>query len=215
MNFVVGEALRQQGVKAAVALFSIDSIPNKKDLLEQEKKAAIKAILDYPESNEITGAYADLHDKHLQPGVPAPAQALISLIKKTGRIPNINCVVDAYNLVSARTFLSIGAHDLDRIKGSLRIDACAGNELYVPLGKSEPQKVNKGEYACMDEEKVICWLDIRQCDQTKVTKDTKRFLVYIQGNSETSAEYIDNALFIVVEHLTKICGATLLETVKA
>ena len=39
----------------------------------------------------------------------------------------------------------------------------------------------QGEYACVDDEKVLCRLDAKQCQQTRITRNTAAFLVYVQG----------------------------------
>jgi len=49
----------------------------------------------------------------------APAEYLLKLIKKSGMLPNINRVVDCYNIASAETLLSMGVHDLANIKGNI------------------------------------------------------------------------------------------------
>src|SRR3989338_11525386 len=114
----------------------------------------------------------------------SPAEHLLKLIQKSGMIPNINKVVDCYNIVSAETLLAIGAHDVAHIHGNLRFALTTGSEKYTPLLKQELEKIQAGEYACMDDEKIICRMDIKQCDETKVVEGTTKFIVYVQGNSE-------------------------------
>ena len=213
MKFTVDEELKIEGCQVRAAIFETGKIVNKVAELEDEKSSVFKRILDSNAENPISHEYKRLHDKYGQPGILGPAEFLVNLAKKNRRLPNINCVVDAYNLISALTFLSIGAHDLNNVKGNLKLTVCNGNEIYTPLGSGEKQKVNAGEYACTDDEKVICWLDIKQCNETKITKDTKKYIIYIQGNSKTSKELLEEALNLVVNYQTRFCAAKLLELI--
>ncbi len=185
------------------------SVSNRSNPLERRKKEAIPQIqaLD-PQTNPILQAYRELHDQAGLTGQLPPAQHLITLAKNNGRLPNINTVVDSYNLVSALTCLSIGAHDTAHIKGDLRFLITDGSERYTPLGESEPIKVGAGEYACMDEQKILCRLDLKQCNETKITKETTEFIVYVQGNRNTEFDYIMAGLTQVCELLVEICGGS-------
>ena len=109
-------------------------------------------------------------------------------------------------MVSLDTFLAIGAHDSDKIKGNVQFRLVKGDEVYVPLGEIKPVKINKGEYACVDEEKILCRMDMKQCEQTKVTIDTKHFIVYAQGNKEISEKQVKDALKKTCETIIKYCG---------
>jgi len=68
------------------------------------------------------------------------------------------------------------------------------------------QKTNKGEYACMDGERVICRMDIKQCDETKIDDNTSNVFIYVQGNKATSDKYIRTALKQACENIIKSCG---------
>jgi hypothetical protein len=134
----------------------------------------------------------------------SPAEHLLQIIKKTNDIPNINNVVDLYNAFSAKSILSIGAHDIKGIKGVIRFVPTNGFEKYTPLGKSVYEKVEPGKYACMDDEKILCYMDIKQCDETKITSDTKEFILYIQGNKFVSKKYILNILQELCDAMKKM-----------
>ena len=206
----ISPEVEKLGIKTVAALFANARVSNRSGALEEKKKEIIGTIKDLTD-NPILAAYRELYKFCNAEEFTPPAVGLIQLGKRNGRLPNINTVVDSYNLVSVETLLSIGAHDIDKIKGNLVFKITDGSELYIPLGSSEPEKVNSGEYACMDEEKIICRMDVKQCEQTKITKETKSFIVYIQGNKNTDFDYLVKALDKICKYITSFCGATLVK----
>ncbi len=192
-----------------MALIRGANISNKSNPLEKRKKEAIPALqaIDL-ETNPVLAAYRELHRQAGLNEVVPPAQHLIALAKANGRLPNINTVVDCYNLVSAQTGLAIGAHDTAFIKGNVAFKITDGSERYTPLGASEPLPVTSGEYACLDDEKILCRMDIKQCQETRITKDTAHFIIYVQGNRQTDFDYVLQGLNQVCQLLHEICGGT-------
>jgi DNA/RNA-binding domain of Phe-tRNA-synthetase-like protein len=135
----------------------------------------------------------------------APAEYLLKLIQTSGMLPNINRVVDCYNIVSVETLLSMGAHDLAKIKGNIELRTTDGTEKFIPLGKTTGEKIAPGEYATIDEEKILCRLDLKQCEETKCDQNTKNFLVYVQGNAETSLDDVLKGLQKVCDNIKTFC----------
>lgn len=121
-----------------MAIIRDANIVNKNALLEKIKKETVAKLQALETSHsEILQGYRELYDKVGIDAIP-PAKTLINFIKKSGRLPNINTVVDCYNLVSAETLISIGAHDTSQIKGDVRFVITDGSETYAPLGQNEP-----------------------------------------------------------------------------
>ncbi len=208
MNITICNELKEKGVKVAFAIIKNTNIVNKNAQLEIEKKEFVEKI-DWLKihSSKILEGYKKLYsDENELP----PALGLLTLIKKNGRFPNINTVVDSYNLISAKTFFSIGAHDTANIKKDIRFIITTGEERYTPLGSSELKKISSGMYAAVDDEKVICYLDQKQCNETKITKDTKEFLIYVQGNENTSQEDVEKVLQEVIQTILRHCGGTVI-----
>lgn len=209
MKLVITPEVKALGINVCMVVVRGASISNKSNPLEKRKKEAVASLLALDTaSHPVLQAYRELHAQAGLEGQLPPAQHLINLAQKNGRLPNINTAVDCYNLVSALTGLSIGAHDLAHVKGDLTFRLTNGSERYTPLGESEPIKVAPGEYAAMDDEKIICRMDVKQCNETKVTKETGAFLVYVQGNKNTELSYIEDGLRQVSDLLKEICGGT-------
>ena len=116
------------------------AFPIESGSLEKLKKELIEKIqtLDMSKTTSVSNiqilkGYKELYDGLGIKGHKPPAEHLITLIKNNGRLPNINTVVDCYNLVSTETFLSIGAHDTAHIKGDVIFKVTNGSEKYTPL----------------------------------------------------------------------------------
>ena len=103
--------------------------------------------------------------------------------------------------------LCLGAHDIDKISGNVTLKICDGTENFIPLGSEESKTINAGEYSFVDDSNdVICWLDIRQVDKTKVTKDSKNILYLIIGNDENSYDELEDIANEIADITTKYCG---------
>jgi methionyl-tRNA synthetase len=209
IHFSVAPDLSAKGIKVKVAHFFVQGgIPRKrgsaleKHINEIRSRINIEDLLRSP----ILEEYRRLQKEAGIQEPIAPAEYLLKLIQSSGRLPNINKVVDCYNLASAETLLSMGAHDTAKIKGNVQLRTTDGTEKYTPLGKTEPEEIAPGEYAAIDEEKVICRLDLKQCDETKCGKDTTDLLVYVQGNAQTSDEYVLEGLQRVCDNIRNFCN---------
>ena len=209
MRLFVEEGVRALGIDAVAAVFEGLRVSNRSNPLEKRKKEALGAIRAIEvASDPVLAGYRALHARLGAAGVVPPAQRLVELVRSTGRLPNINTAVDAYNLVSAVTRLSLGAHDLAHVRGDLRIGTTRGGERYTPLGEIAPVPVAKGEYAAMDDEKILCRLDVRQCAETRITKETVRMVVYAQGSAAVSYPALEAGVRWIADLVVEICGGS-------
>ena len=220
MNFIVDEKVKDLGVK--ILALQIEGIDNKsinKDL-EYWKENKIKELInkykdyDIKEDKVIEGFY-NLHQKVGVPrrkNLPA-SENLIKLLVKREELTHINNVVDIYNIISIESKLCLGAHDIDKISGNVSLKITDGSENFIPLGSDELKPVGNGEYSFVDDNDVICWLDIRQVDKTKVTEESTNVLYFIIGNEENTQEDLEKVANEIIDITTKYCGgkATLLK----
>lgn len=138
--------------------------------------------------------------------VAAP-ENLLRLVRQRGGLPRVNLLVDIYNLVSIKTRLALGAHDLARIEGDVELRLTRGMERFHPLGVPEPTTVSAGEYAYIDgSEEVLCRLEVRQCEKTKVTLETTAAFFIIQGNPATPPANLRAAGDELAALVTRFCG---------
>jgi methionyl-tRNA synthetase len=201
---VIDDDCKKLGMKIMGAIITGVDIKKKHNGLEKLKK---ETVMNYRFSQEeIMKAYKRIYDMLDIKGVRHPIENLKEIVKKNGKLPTINTVVDSYNVVAFEKFLSMGAHDLNKIKGNVRLKMTDGSEKYTPLDTGRPERTNKGEFACIDDEKVICRMDIKQCDETKITEKTRNVFLYVQGNEKTSDKYMKNALERACDNMVRFCG---------
>ena len=123
--------------------------------------------------------------------------ALSRRIAKTGTFPRINSAVDAYNYVSVLFGTPAGAFDQALIDEEIRIRFASSGELFTPLGQPEEvEAVKEGEVIYADQSRVLTrhW-NHRDCDQTKVTDQSRNVLFITERVSSTavSNESMDDA----------------------
>lgn len=221
MEFIVDDKVKELGVK--ILGFKIEGIDNIsiteefENWRERKIKELIEKYKDYDikSDNVIEGFY----ELHQAVGVPRrknlPAsENLIKLLTKREELVHINKAVDIYNIISIDSKLCLGAHDIDKVSGNVNLKITDGTENFIPLGSEEKKPVKQGEYSFVDDDNdVICWLDIRQIDKTKVTENSKNVLYLVIGNKENTYEELEKAANEIITITTKFCGgkATILE----
>ncbi len=101
---------------------------------------------------------------------------------RAGRIRAINPLVDLYNAVSLDALLPCGGEDLAHVRGDVHLTRAVGDELFVPLGGSEPQPPIAGEVVYRDDAGVLCrcW-NWREAERTKLTETTTDALLVIEA----------------------------------
>ena len=117
IKFSVEPALADKGLKIKFATFSVPDVPRRQGSGLKNHIADVLASLDIDKllQSPIIAEYKRLQKEAGIQEPVAPAEHLLKLIKKSGMLPNINRVVDCYNIASAETLLSMGAHNLARL----------------------------------------------------------------------------------------------------
>ncbi|PIN85063.1 MAG: methionine--tRNA ligase [Candidatus Diapherotrites archaeon CG11_big_fil_rev_8_21_14_0_20_37_9] len=205
----VSPELKKLDLKLVVAVIEGVKIKKKHEGLDRQARETIKATdLDAVEESDVIKGYLELYDALDVEHDTHAVKNLVELAKKSGKLPTINTVVDSYNLVSIEKGLIVGAHDLDKVKGNVAVRKATGKELYIPLGKTGAMKIDSKEYVFVDDCVVLCRMDVKQGEHTKVTNETKNVFLYVQGNKYTSNEYLESALKKICENITMYCGGS-------
>ena len=118
---------------------------------------------------------------------PPTAVALIQNIKRRGSMPNINSIVDIYNVESLHSFLAIGGHDFDKIEDEICFTVSEKEDVFYPI--MAPEKyVAETDYVYKDKKGIMAWIDVRDGENYKFDENTKNAIFIIQGNANTSVE---------------------------
>ncbi len=110
-------------------------------------------------------------------------EALAKRALKGDVLPEINPLVDCYNLTSLKYMMPVGGEDLQHVIGDVQLACAAGSERFTPLGSDVPEFPCKGEVVWVDESKeVLCrrW-NWRESNKTKLTESTKKALLVVEG----------------------------------
>lgn len=175
-----------------------------KDITQNWSEDKIKinsVLLEYKKLHQLT-----IGEKGLE--YSASPEWLLKFILSKNKFININNIVDCYNLVSVKTQIAIGSHDLSKVEESLKFSYLEGNERFIPLGLNNTVKVPKGAYAFTDNSDVLCLFESRQSDKTKITAQTTNFITYLQGNAQTSEEYLNQATLSLLDLYKQFCKGT-------
>ncbi len=126
-----------------------------------------------------------------------------SCIKGRG-LPAINGFVDAYNLVSVRHIMPLGADDLDKVASDLAFRYARPGDSFIALGDEhraeDPPK--DGEVVYADSAKVLCrrW-NWYQDDRSPVTTTTTRAVITAQSLGASPLEpALDDLEALLREH---------------
>lgn len=152
-----------------------------------------------------------LHDKtgvKRRKNIPA-SENLIKLLLKNHGMFYINQAVDIYNLISLDSKLALGAHNMDRVDGNVTLRFTDGSETYVPLGQERPVPVNPHEYCyCDDANEVLCRLEIRQVNKTKVDEEARNVFYIVEGNEATEQSFLLQTAQEIIDTTSRYCGGS-------
>ncbi len=133
------------------------------------------------------------------------SEALVRRVLRGRRVPRINCVVDVGNAVSMMTLVPIGIYDLDKLCPPLRLRFSREGEGFNPIGGSF-ERLSEGQIVLSDVRRVVHVFPHRDCDETKVTEETKSVLVVACGVPGFEKEVVVGAAREVRDRLVELCG---------
>jgi len=143
---------------------------------------------------------------------PPSIKSLLKRIQKGGGFPFINSVVALFNYISIKYLLPCGGDDIDTIEGNLRLGYSKGNEKFIPLSGEDQENPEKGEVIYFDDKalNVMCrrW-NCRNGDFTKITENSKKIVINIDGVENISQSQIEEARDELVIFLKEQCNAEL------
>jgi len=158
-------------------------------------------------ASEVLAGYRLLFERVGAASSLAAPEMLLQVMHRAGKLPQVNTVVDVYNAVSLRTLTVISAHDLDRVEGNVRIEMTRGNETFHPLN-GNPVTLPPGRWAGVADNHILCFMNCKQSELSKVTFDTRNLLVYVQGNPNTTGDEIAEVLTQTCQEIVRYNSGT-------
>lgn len=199
--------LYEIGVRVEFAVVSGVNVSRSSPELETWKRGIQRGLREVDiENDPILVAYRRLLAAVGNPEAVASPEYLLRLIQKHGRLPQINTVVDAYNVVSADTRAVVSAHDLDRLKGTLRMVLIDEPLVFEPLGPGGAESLPSGEFTIRDDAHPLCRLNCKQSRLSSVIPETRNLLLYAQGNPELEGEALRAALDMACDAIIRFSG---------
>jgi lysyl-tRNA synthetase class 2 len=191
MKVIVDKEILKRHPKLNIGIVSAKDVDNTGDdekiyhLLEEVEKLiemnmSSEKLAEHPLISPWRAAYSDFGSKPSK--YRNSVEALVKTVLKGKKIHRISKLVDLYNYLSLKHLVPMGADDLDKIEGDIKLTFAKGTEKFTPLGRTEAEKPDKGEVIYRDDKKVLCrkW-NWRECDESKITENTKKLVIYIEG----------------------------------
>jgi DNA/RNA-binding domain of Phe-tRNA-synthetase-like protein len=158
-------------------------------LAEKELKSSYEGWQERGTEKEVSGfreLFAAMGYENL---VPAGERLVQSFGAKGFK--SYGPLIDAYNTIALRYCAGIGMHDAATVQGDIYIDRATGDEIIMPLFKSDSVKLKVGDLHYRDDVGVIAWLGKRDVDSDdrKVTESTQSVMMVVLGNKHTTSAH--------------------------
>ena len=213
----MSDACKQLGFRAGAIVFKgvgigpsapgLQHLINRRILEIKDQFATPVALRSTPEIVRLHSLFraVGVNPRRVQPA----CERLIQMALKRGRLAQINNMVDAYNLMSVRSICSFGAHDIDKLALPIQLRLLQGDEEFIPIGSHQKEACAAGEFAYVDSAKrVICRLDVRQAEFSKITPKADSVLLIIGATTALSFSQLEVLFSETTDLITKYCGGT-------
>ncbi|GEM_PF-134341 len=109
-------------------------------------------------------------------------EALLTRVLENNMISSINNLVDAYNYISLKYQLPLGADDLSNVTDDIKLTFADGTEQFQALGTTEIRNPERGEVVYKHKKDILCrrW-NWRESDLTKITHNTTSAILYCES----------------------------------
>jgi len=144
-------------------------------------------------------------------GLPArdylpSVEALARRARRQGPPVRVQPLVDAYNAISLRRLVPVGAFDLAGLRGDIRLGRTAGGELFWPIGAEAGAGVGAGELCYLDGDRVLTRHFVWRQSIWGMIRPTTRRLFLVSEILPAAAEQADGILKDMADLATLVGG---------
>ncbi len=216
MKFTISEDIVLNYPELRIAVLIAQGVDNRttNDLLENFKLKKLKEFLTKHNLEDIKNhPYIKLWREIYRgfgtnPKKKKPtAEAFLTRVMKTRRLPTINPVVDLYLLAELEYLLPIGGYDLDKIDGDISLRYSKGKEKFVPLGSNKAEETHHGEIVYADKSKILTrrW-NYKDSDITKITPDSTNIILMSEApTAEIPTQTLESLLSTLKDYIGQFC----------
>ena len=214
MEIKLSQDLKSRFTELRVLTFSVENIiiTKRKDELEKFKETIFREVrekydIETLKDVSIFRFYRDFFWQiGIDPTKNRPAsEALIRRILAGKPIPNINTLVDAYNLASIKSEVALAAFDEDKLIGELTLHFAFEDEGFLGIGMNKPLKLKGGEVVVSDSQKIVALYPHRDADYSKITEETKNVLMLACGVPGIPLETLQISNQIASGYIHRFC----------
>ncbi|MGR3991510.1 MULTISPECIES: B3/B4 domain-containing protein [Pseudomonas] len=138
---------------------------------------------------------------------PCSAEALLKRVKKDGKLPTIDPVVDLYNAISIQYAIPVGGENFAAYVGMPRLTIADGSEEFDTMksGELANEPPDAGEVIWRDDQGVTCrrW-NWRQGVRTRLDANAKQMWFILESLPEMPIEALNAAADDLVTGLSKM-----------
>jgi methionyl-tRNA synthetase len=209
ITFKADSKIKKENVGVIIELNDL-KVQGRNMELERIKKAALSKInpAKVRSSAHMKAYYSFLETWDKQDAPPAPIN-LLHIVETNKRLPTIDTVTDAYNVMSVKHGIVMGVYDREGMRGNLRLKIADGNEFFHCIGAMKPEKIIPGEYVYVDDQdRVVTRIVSKQAEYIKVSKNTTDAVMCVQGNNKIPRKELLEIAIETANLIIKINGGS-------
>ncbi|MEM2003670.1 MAG: phenylalanine--tRNA ligase beta subunit-related protein [Nitrososphaerota archaeon] len=166
------------------------------------KKYSLETLKDVPTFR----AYRDFFWRiGIDPTKMRPSsEALVRRILLGKELPRINTLVDAYNLASIESEITMAAFDASKIVGQIAVSFARPGEEFLGIGMEDPITLRGEEVVIRDNSKILSIYPYRDSEYSKVGLETTESVLLICGVPGISRSKLQEATEIAVKYIREL-----------
>ena len=215
MKFIIEQTVINQFPNTVIGILVANNVNNQADSSSisniaraEEKRIRSQFDIETLTQNEGILVWREAYKKFgAKSEYRSSVENLYRLVLKGNELRNINPLVDIYNYISLKYMLPVGGEDIDSLSGDLKLTVAGENEISgLLLGELELRDIPAGEVLYKDDKGMVCrrW-NWKEAERTKLTDDTKRAVLVIEGLGNNVITQVQSATEETAKLIESIC----------